>query len=230
MADYWLSFGFNFVFILASIVLFFAPFVLVFIWRHRQQIKQARPHFNYFMEQFFQSREADFLVLAWAASEAFIWFIIPEFLLILVVFIRAKQKFNLVKYDIYGTILGTIIGISWHLPDNALLKLPYIYQGMIDHVRDWYDQYQVWGLLFQPFSGVPYKLFNHIMADYQFFLPLFLFLAVIARISRYIIIYQVTKHLYPLVYPIVKRHYGILFLLAILLFTALLMRVSGIYK
>ena len=110
MADTVIYFLGHFVFIFVSMVLFFVPFVTIFYIRNRQQIREKKPHFNQFMERFFASRESNYLVLVWAAAEALVWFIIPEFLLFLMIFMKVKHKINLLKFDIIGTVIGTIIG------------------------------------------------------------------------------------------------------------------------
>lgn len=219
----------HFCIIFGSMVLFFAPFVLIFFYKHREQIIEKKPHFNQFMDKFFASKESNYLVAFWAAFEALVWFIIPEFLLFLMFFMKAKNKKNLLKYDIAGTLVGTIIGFMWHASDNTLLKIPYIFQGMIDQTRLWYDNYGIWGLAFQPFSGVPYKVFTNIAPDYHFFLLYFIIIAVFARMSRYVVAYLLTNSLYPLLHKFVRRHYAILFVLGIAIFTVLLLRVSYMY-
>jgi membrane protein YqaA with SNARE-associated domain len=220
----------NFVFIFSSMALFFAPFVSSFYYRNRSDIRRVKPHFNQFMEKFFVSTEARWLVFFWAATEAFIWFIIPEFLLVLVIFMRVGRKFELVVYDFLGTIVGTCAGLIWHLQDSSLSLLPYVRVPMIDQVRIWYEQHGILGLAYQPFSGVPYKIFTHVAPDFHFFILLFLVVAIIARMVRYIVIYEVAKALYPVVHPFVKRHYSILFVLAIALFTAMLLKVLRVYS
>ncbi len=229
MAEYIANFTLNFVFIFSTMVLFFLPFTAIFWWRNRREISRARPHFNYFMEKFFLSRESNFLVASWAAAEAVIWFIIPEFLLILVLFMKVKGKAKLVVYDVLGTIVGTIIALVLHVPETLLTRFPYIYPKMIEQVHSWYDQHGVFGLVFQPFSGVPYKVFTHLAPDYHFFIPLFIVIAVVVRMSRYVIIYELGKAVYPLLHKFVRKHYLILFVVAIIIFTFMLMRVSQTY-
>lgn len=219
----------HFCFVFGSMVLFFAPFVAVFYIRNRRQILDSQPHFNFFMEKFFASVEANWLVFAWAAAEAVFWFIIPEFLLFLMIFMKVKRKINLLKYDIFGTIIGTIAGFVLHVSPRSLLQVPYVFQGMIDQVHFWYDKYGIWGLFFQPFSGVPYKVFTSLATDYHFFFVWFLIIAVIARISRYLIAYEVTRALYPLLHRFVRKHYAVLFIVAIMIFTGLLLRVASLY-
>lgn len=229
MFEYLTHYLLNFVLIFGAIVLFFAPFMAVFWYRNRSQIKESRPHFNYLMERFMTSPESNYLVMAWAAGEAIVWFVIPEFLLILVIFMKLHRKFDLVKYDIIGTAIGTIIGFSIHMSDETFLRVPYIYQRMLDQTYEWFESMGIWGLLNQPFSGVPYKAFVHEAHGYGFFIPFFLFIAIVARMVRYIIVYEATKALYPLCHKFVRKHYAILFVFAVMIFTALLMRVSQIY-
>lgn len=223
------SFVINFSIVFVSIFLFFLPFVTVFWYRRRDEIAGKRPHFNYFMEKFFHSRESNALIAMWAAAEAVIWFVIPEFLLILIMFMKVRRKIELVKYDILGTVIGTIVAITLHLPEKTLLSVPYIYQGMITHVHQWFSAYGIWGIFFQSFSGVPYKVFNALALDYRFFIPFFIILAVLARMIRYLIIYEMTKALYPFVHRFVRKHYAILFIVATVIFTVLLMKVSNTY-
>lgn len=227
--NYITAFAGNFAVIFVSMALFFAPFVLAFWYINRIQIKQARPHFNYFMEQFFLSPYANWLVFSWAASEAFIWFIIPEFLLVLLVFMKIRRRFDLVAYDFAGTIVGTVVGLLWHMSNTQLLRLPYIRPGMITHVQHWYQTQGVWGLAHQPFSGVPYKVFTHLAPNYHFFWPAFFAIAILARMVRYLIIYEVAKALYPFVHRYVYKHYLLLFVGAIAVFTAMLLKVLGLY-
>ena len=219
----------HFVFVFGSMVLFFVPFVTVFYFRNRHQIREKKPHFNQFMERFFASRESNYLVLCWALFEALVWFIIPEFLLFLMIFMKVKHKINLLKYDIIGTVIGTIIGFLWHASDKVLVTIPYVFQGMIDQTHAWYDQYGIWGLVFQPFSGVPYKVFTSLAPEYHFFFLFFLVIAVVVRISRYFIAYELTKALYPLLHKFVRKNYAWLFVIGIAVFTGLLLKVSHTY-
>jgi hypothetical protein len=230
LVDVVASFVINFCVVFVSIFLFFLPFVATFWYKNRVEIADKRPHFNYFMEKFFHSKESNALIASWAATEAIVWFVIPEFLLILIMFMKVRRKMQLVTYDIIGTIIGTIIALLLHLPEKALLSVPYIYQGMINHVHQWFGEHGIWGIFFQPFSGVPYKVFNALAVDYGFFIPFFIILAVATRMIRYLIIYEVTKALYPFVHRFVRKHYAILFVVAMAIFTILLTRVSNIYE
>lgn len=220
----------SFAFVSLCIALFFAPFISSFWYRSRKAMAGKQVHFNYFMEKFFLSMESNVMVLLWAAGEAIAWFVIPEFLLVLLIFMKIKRKRELVKYDVAGTVLGTLIALIMHLPNEVLLKMPYVYQGMITQVGTWFDANGVLGILYQPFSGVPFKIFNALALDYGFFIPLYIVLAVSARILRYIVTYEVMKAIYPFIHKFVRRHYAILFAVAIAVFTMLLMQISKAYN
>ncbi len=229
MVDLIVSFVINFCIVFVAITLFFLPFVGVFWYRRREEIAGNNPHFNYFMEKFFHSKESNALITTWAAAEAIVWFVIPEFLLILIMFMKVRRKVQLVTYDILGTVIGTTVALLMHLPQKTLLSVPYVYQGMIDHVQGWFSEYGIFGIFFQPFSGVPYKVFNALALDYHFFIPFFIILAVAARMIRYLIVYEVTKALYPFLHRFVRKHYAILFIAAMVIFTMLLMKISTTY-
>jgi hypothetical protein len=222
----WLA---NFTGLLASVALFFLPFVAVFTWRNRVAIRESRPHFNYFMERFFMSSESNALVFAWAAAEAVAWYVIPEFLLVLVVFMRVHRKIDLIKYDMLGTVAGTLLAWYWRLPQQTFLQLPYVRPRMLAQVGAWYSRHGILGLLYQPFSGVPYKVFIHQAAAAHFFFIWFILLAVAARMVRYVVAYEATKALYPLTHRFVQKHYAVLFVCAIAVFTFLLLHVVALY-
>lgn len=219
----------NLAFVYGGVILFFAPFAGYFYWQHRAQIRHKKPHFNQFMELFFHSEASNWLVFFWAFAEALVWFMIPEFLLFLVIFMRVRRKRELLVYDIFGTALGTIVGLFVHWTPQTMLSVPYIFPGMVSHVRDWYEQMGVWALINQPFSGVPYKVFIAEVQYYAIPLGVFVVVAVTIRLLRYAMAYYIFILMYPVVHRLVYKHYAILFTLGIAVFTAMLMKVSGVY-
>jgi len=182
------------------------------------------------MEKFFESKSINWLVFFWALAEALIWFVVPEFLLFLVVFMKIRHRANLLIYDILGTIAGTIIGLALHMSRDSMLQIPYVYEGMFTKVHDWFSNMGVWGLIYQPFSGVPYKVFLSEAPDFGFNILLFILLALALRIGRYTIFYAIFWLAYPVVHKFVLKHYAILLILAVVIFSLLLMRVSAVYQ
>lgn len=213
----------NYLVVQLCIVLFILPFY--FFYRRRHQAGKLKIGFNQHLEYFFTSTQANWLVFFWAMGEALVWFVIPEFLLLLVIFMRLKWRIQLLLYDIYGTVAGTFVAFMFHLPERLIDRLPYVQPNMIEQVRHWYDEHGIFGLVFQPFSGVPYKVFTNLAVDYHFFILFFLVVAVLVRISRYYIFYAILSSIYPFFHKRVHRNYMPLFLIATFIFSVLLLKV-----
>jgi membrane protein YqaA with SNARE-associated domain len=220
----------NYVIVQLGIILFMAPFYLRYhLKTYTDKALEPSVTIGQRLENFFSSKQANWLIFAWAAGEALFWFVIPEFLLLLLVFMRIRRKKELLFYDIYGTVAGTIIALALHIPQTAIAHLPYIQPAMITQTQQWYDSYGIFGLIFQPFSGVPFKVFTHLAADYRFFIPFFIIFAVVVRISRYFFAYAIFNALYPLLHKYVYRHYIMLGFIATVIFSILLYRVYSSY-
>lgn len=216
----------NYIVIQLSILAFFAPFYLAYLSRHKK-FNGNKLTLSEHLERFFVSREANYLVFTWAALEAIIWFVIPEFLLLLIVFLRVKNKILLLKYDILGTLVGTLL--AFVIAPTHMSNIPYVQPNMIKQVQVWYTHLGILGLLFQPFSGVPYKVFTLTADQFHFFLPLFLLFAVLVRISRYFFFYFLFVNLYPFLHRFVYKNYVPLFLIASFIFTIALLKIYNIY-
>lgn len=214
----------NYFLVLACIILFMAPFYILYI-RSIGGVFDTKHDFNHHLEKFFTSRYANWLVFFWAMGEALVWFVIPEFLLLLLVFMRIDKRRQLLYYDIYGTIAGTALAFAIHLPERLISKLPYVQPKMVGQVNAWYSHHGILGLAYQPFSGVPYKVFTHLAPDYHFFILGFIIFAVLVRISRYYIIYAILTSVYNSLHRYVSHNYIKLFLAGTFIFTVLLLRV-----
>jgi O-antigen/teichoic acid export membrane protein len=110
-----LNIALNYLLVQFSIIGFMLPFYLSYRYRHRSQ-DEVKLDLNQHLERFFLSKQANYLVFFWAMGEALFWFVIPEFLLLLVVFMRIRRKKELLTYDIAGTLIGTIVAY-WRLND-----------------------------------------------------------------------------------------------------------------
>lgn len=215
----------NYLFIQFSILLFFAPFYLSYRFRHKLNELSFSEHLEYF----FSSKEANFLVFLWAALEASVWFVIPEFLLLLIIFLRIKKKLQLFSYDVAGTIAGTILAFILPIPMEHISKIPYIQQHMVQQVEVWYQGLGIFGLIFQPLSGVPYKVFTLVAKNQVFFLPTFILMAVLVRITRYYFFYYIFSNIYPFLHRFVYKNYLPLFIIACFIFTLTLLKVYNYY-
>lgn len=218
----------NFIWICFSIVLFMLPFILWYSVATGRPI--TRSNLNEYLETFFSSQQANWLIFVWAAGEAVVWFVIPEFLLLMVVFMRVRRKRQMLLYDIAGTLFGTVIALLMRLPQSAIEHLPYIEPKMVEQTNTWYVQHGLLGLTNQPFSGVPYKVFTHLAWQYSFSLLLFLVVAVVVRIVRYLFAYGLFLSLYPKLHKVVRKNYLRLALVAIIIFSILLLKTVNHYR
>lgn len=218
----------NYILIQFAILIFFAPFYLVYKYNHN---KAGLTHitFNLHLENFFSSRQANYLVFLWAASEAIVWFVIPEFLLLLIIFLRIRKKIELLIYDILGTAIGTVLAFFIPITRNEILQIPYIQENMIKQVEVWYQHMGIFGLIFQPFSGVPYKAFTLTAHEFNFFIPIFIIFGILVRITRYYFLYLIFSGIYPLLHRFVYRNYIPMFLMSCFLFSLLLLKVYNLY-
>lgn len=217
----------NFLIILASIILFALPFFAWYYWRHRASL--GKINYNVYLENFFSSPAANWLVFFWAFGEALVWFVIPEFLLLLVLFMRVRRKRQLLIYDIAGTASGIIAALLIKLPASAIDKLPYIQPRMVHETERWYSSSGILGLAHQPFSGVPFKVFTHLAWQYHFSFILFLITALFVRIFRYLVVYGMFLSLYPKLHKIVRQNYIWLSITSIFIFSVLLLEVYHRY-
>lgn len=207
-----------------SILAFIAPFYGLYRYSHYKN-NQVKVNLNTHLEYFLTSKHANYLVFFWALGEALVWFVIPEFLLLLMVFMRIRKRFELLTYDIYGTVVGIIIAVSLNISDASLLKMPYVKENMVLQVQSWFESLGVWGLLYQPFSGVPFKVFNHSMQDYGFPLIAYILIALIVRAGRYALFYFIFNGMYAKIHNSVRDNYVRLWVVATTIFAVLLYEV-----
>ena len=217
----------NFLFILVSILVFASPFYYLF---KRQGHGSIKSHgINRELEGFFVSKQANYLVFFWAMCEALFWFVIPEFLLLLIIFMRIKRKRELLIYNIFGTIAGTVLAFSINLPAHLIEKLPYIQPAMTGQVAAWFEKSGIFALIHQPFSGVPYKVFAYLGPNYHILIITFIIVAIAVSVARYFIVYILLSMLYPLLHRYVYRNYVYLFLVAVFIFSMIFIRVYNSY-
>ena len=218
----------NYLFIQVSILAFIAPF-----WWFPRRGQTAVP-FSWLghahLREFFASTPAHFLVFAWAAAEAVVWFVIPEFLLLLIVFLRAERKIYLLGWDVAGTAAGTVLGLGISVFTHFdVSSVPYVTPNMVSQVEIWYQGLGPFAVFCQPFSGVPYKVFVLGAAVHPMNLWAFLGLAVAVRVGRYAIFYFLFVGLFPVVHRFVSKNYLPVALAGCMLFSVLLLQVTHFY-
>jgi len=215
------------VFIQLSILAFCAPFFAWYIISRRNLPPQEK-ELGEKIEDFFGSRQMDVLVFVWAMLEASVWFIIPEFLLFLIIFMRIRQRAELLLWDLEGTIAGTILSY-FILAHIHLTQVPYIVPGMLAQVSFWYEKLGATALFLQPFSGIPYKVFTGLASAGGISLLKLVLLGALVRIARYAVIYIIFMGLYPLFHRIAYKRYVAVFLVACGIFSFFLLKIVSEY-
>src|SRR3989344_3548618 len=188
----------NGVIVQISILAFAAPFWLWYRMSRTDSERDAHHSLGEHIELFFSSRQMDWLVFCWAAAEAVVWFIIPEFLLLLIIFMRFRQRIALLAWDLAGTVVGTTVAFAISASAADVVRMPYITAGMVTQVNDWYLNFGVGALAFQPLSGVPYKVFTHLASANHIGLVSLVAVGTLVRMARYVFIYMILSGLYPI--------------------------------
>lgn len=220
---------YHILFISGCIALFFAPFLLVFYAKNRHKIHKTIT-FVEFMETFFHAPEAKFLIMAWVFAESLFWFVAPEFLLVFMLFLPKKRSTKIILYDFIGILAGTIVGLLLPLSISFINHTPYVYSGMLTSVTEWYQSYGVFGLLFQPTSGIPYKVF--IAESVAFGIPFLTFLtvAMAIRMARYAAFFFAFQLIRRFTYAFISRHYVLYTIAVLVVFSISLLKVALIYQ
>ncbi|HJR46072.1 MAG TPA: 1-acyl-sn-glycerol-3-phosphate acyltransferase [Actinomycetota bacterium] len=131
---------------------------------------------------FARTRAAVWLVFAWAFAEALWWPVIPDFLVALLALAAPGRWLILAVAATAGSVLGGGVasqlgGVGDWLASNALLVTP----RMHEEAAMWMAESGAAGLLKQPLSGIPYKVFALRATDVGLALPSFISMSFVAR-------------------------------------------------
>lgn len=114
-------------------------------------------------ERWASSRQGTVLMFIWAFAESTVWPIVPDFLLV------PMAVGNRRRYDVplRAAILGMAVGgtgiylFAFYAPREAsrlLPHLPTVHERAIAGARDHLHAHGIWAFLFQPWSGIPLKV------------------------------------------------------------------------
>jgi 1-acyl-sn-glycerol-3-phosphate acyltransferase len=112
---------------------------------------------------FAESPAAPRLCFLWGFFEGFVWSIIPEFVLVPLVFVAPRRARVLVASTLAGSVCGGVLAyaLSLTFAGPFLLERAWLVTDpMRDATASWLESSGALGLLHQPLSGVPYKVFG----------------------------------------------------------------------
>lgn len=125
--------------------------------------------------------------LLWGFAEALFWPIIPDYYVLAVVPTLAARWWRVALFTSAGSVIGGSAGFWWSYARGDTFPLalaPLVTPGMLDAASAWLAELGAMGVLRQPLSGVPYKVFVYLAGAER--LPFFLFFwtSVVARSFR----------------------------------------------
>lgn len=164
--------------------------------------------------------------MLWAFFEASFFFIAPDF--ILMFYSYAKNNWKKILLITAGfSFLGGIfyfllIQFMGEKLYTILLNTPYIGNTNILTVQGFYDNYGVYGTIFQSFTFMPFKIWTYLSVSNQLNPFIYFLFVMISRIVRFGIVIIIAKMLNKYFGNFIKKHfilavlsYGILFVLLI---------------
>ncbi len=129
------------------------------------------------------------LAFVWALAEATVWPIMPDALLVPLVARRPRSWWRLVVGAALGTLVGGTVSycIGRSRPDEAaVVALPLVRRPMVQAAARWLTGAGARGVLRQPPSGVPYKVFARLAGSQGVALGPFLGWTLAARGGRFL--------------------------------------------
>ena len=141
-----------------------------------------KPSLHHRIGMFARSRAALWLVFCWSVAEAMWWPIIPDFLVAPLALAAPRRWIVVAAAATAGSVLGGVV--AFHLGsagDWFLSSAPLLTPRMHEQAATWMTQAGAGGLLQQPLSGIPYKVFALQAAERGLSLPGFLAMSIAAR-------------------------------------------------
>ena len=150
----------------------------------RRNLPAKRPTVHERVAAFATSRAALWLVFGWSVAEAMWWPVIPDFLVAPLALAAPSRALLLAGVATAGSVTGG--GVAFHLGGMGewlTAHAPLLTPRMHEQAVAWMGDEGAVGLLRQPLSGIPYKVFALHAADHLA-LPGFVAMSLVARGAR----------------------------------------------
>jgi membrane protein YqaA with SNARE-associated domain len=159
----------------------------------------------------------------WAFAEAIIWPIIPDFLLAPMIIAWPRRTSPVLAACIAGSAVGAalIYALAWTWPAEAVRALPHlplVFEADIAVVRQRIAQDGAFAFLWQPISGIPFKVWAVVAAENAVPPVIALPLAILARAARMTVVATVAALVGARFGQSIRDHWLILLALYVIVF------------
>lgn len=171
----------------------------MYIW---QLVRHYWDNIKKKMLQYTESSVAEPILYTIAFTEAFIFPIPPDVLLITMVLLQEKKAWRYALVCTVFSVLGGIVGYSigafaMQFVGDHIVRI-YNLESIYTNTIQWFQQYGIVAVLIAGFTPIPYKLCTVICGVLHFSLPLFIVSSCIARGMRFFLLatlplYRTTK-------------------------------------
>ncbi len=130
----------------------------------------------------------------WSFFEASFWFVLPDFLLLLLCLLRPEKYLRFFVLSLVASVVGISSYYGFVVFDSGLAReilddTPFVNQGMIGDVGGWYTEGDLLVLLKQSVSNIPVKVWTYLAVEHE--LNLFVYVCGVG-ISRAVRMFMIT--------------------------------------
>jgi membrane protein YqaA with SNARE-associated domain len=159
----------------------------------------------------------------WALAEAIVWPIIPDFLLVLIAIARPRRVHHSLAACIAGSAAGAsvVYGLAWIWPAEAyqaLPRLPLTFEADIADVHERIARDGAFAFVWQPISGIPFKVWGIVAAVSGVPPTIALPVAILARTARMTVVAVVASMLGARFNHAIRDHWLILMVVYVVIF------------
>ena len=157
------------------------------------------------------SRSGLLLVGGWAVAEATFWFIAPDFILGILLAFAPKSWKRLLASALVGSLIGGVFSFAlnsvyptWMA--NILNSTPFVQPHMIAFVEGVYNRHHYFGVLFQAFSFMQFKIWTHLAVLHGFNPLIYFFLVMVSRAVRFGAVSLLAKNVGDRIQHLLRAH------------------------
>lgn len=183
-------------------------------------------------EKFSLSYIAMIFISTWAFFESSVWFILPDFIILILVVVNPTKYKKYFGITFISSILGILayylfVIINPTIAWNILVQTPFTTPLMVDQVATKYTTQGISSILFQSYSGIPSKIWTYTLTEIiSMKFMLYFVLVSISRGVRIFITSFVASKIGIKGKQFIRNHFSILITLHTIIFFFVLFRIT----